>query len=168
MGFQYLHKLWNKLEQKNLWLTNDMKKNKNMIVNSLALNVLSSGLMILEDFLVACKSIKTDIKSIPLKRVSYKKTANILKFMGNILTCQTEDPFYELLHYIKPRDLEVSEMNFLTKSEKEMIITHHKENIRAFKHTLKHVVRFFRLFQKKRYFHIKKSPKLGCKEKKVI
>lgn len=135
--FAALHRLYKEIKHHNRWLDEEDLKRKDQILNSLALIVISNGLMVIEDFISLCNWISEDFKNLPSHICRYRKAATIADDLETKLNSKIDTPFYEMLSYLTESDLRSPELAFLSKTDKLLISKQHAQNVNAFKHTLR-------------------------------
>src|SRR5208283_2638583 len=144
-----IYRLYREMKSKDLWLDNEsLKSNKDAILSAIAMQVVSSSMMIIEDFVKICYSMMYDILKIPSVMVSYATIDSMLKDVDRNLITEGDQVFLRVFHYLDEADLKASAFAFLTQKDKEIIIRQHKQNAKSARHTYAYAVRVYETFRK--------------------
>jgi hypothetical protein len=148
-AFQALYRLYKEIRNSDLWLDNEeLKKSKDQILSSLAMQVISAGMMAIEDFVKMSYCMSRDILEIPNTMVGYKELNDMLAYFDKGISAQGYKTFTNVLHYLDENDLTDSEFGFLDAEDREIILRQHAQNAKAACHTYTYAVRVYETFRR--------------------
>jgi hypothetical protein len=138
-----------KIRNNDLWLASEeLKKNKDQILSSIAMQIISAFMMTIEDFLKMSYGMSRDILEIPSTMASYREVNDVLKFFEKGVSAQGIKTFANVLHCADRDDLARSEFDFLTAQDKDIIVRQHDQNAKAVAHTYRYATRVYETFRK--------------------
>jgi hypothetical protein len=143
-----IFRLYKEMKHKDLWLaTEDLKKIKDAILSALAMQTISSTMMLIEDFVKICYCMSQDILTIPATMASYTELNNMLQYFESEKVSKGDDAFLNILHYLDRDELNGQDFTFLTEDDKQLVLRQHRQNAKAVKHTYNHAVRVYATFR---------------------
>jgi hypothetical protein len=144
-----IFRLYKEMKHKDLWLeTEDLKKNKDPILSALSMQVVSSTMMLIEDFVKMCYCMSQDILTIPSTMASYTELTDMLQYFENEMASKGDEAFLNILHYSDRKELDEQDFTFLTEDDKQLILRQHQQNAKAVKHTYSYAVRVYATFRR--------------------
>jgi len=142
--FTALHRLYKEIKHNNLWLEKEEQiKAKEQILNSIALIVISNAMMVIEDFILMCDSMRGDITTIPSKISTERKVYNLVQNFKN--EPMKNKFFYDVLNYLNENDL--NSIEFIDDKDKRIIIKVHEQNVKALEHLFGYVTMMYNRFR---------------------
>jgi hypothetical protein len=144
-----IFRLYKEMKHKDLWLENeDLKKNKDAILSALAMQIISSSMMLIEDFVKMCYCMSQDILAIPATMASYAELTGMLQYFKQDMASRGDDVFFQILHYLDENELNGKDFAFLAEHDKQLVLRQHRQNAKAVKHTYSYAVRVHATFNK--------------------
>jgi hypothetical protein len=144
-----IYRLYKEMKNKDLWLDNeDLRKNKDAILSALGMQVISSNMMLIEDFVKMCYCMSRDILTIPMTMASYAQLDQTEKFFEDSIAAEGDRAFINTLHYLDENDLDAPDFAFLSQNDKKVVMRQHIQNARALKHTYTYAVRVYQTFRR--------------------
>jgi hypothetical protein len=148
-ALQALYRLYKEIRNNDLWLaTDELRKNKDQVLASIAMQVISACMMAIEDFVKMSYCMSRDILEIPNSMASYIDLNDILEYFEKSIGAQGIKTFANVLHCADRDDLARSEFDFLTAQDKDIIVRQHDQNAKAVAHTYSYTTRVYETFRK--------------------
>lgn len=146
-------RLYNEARENDLWLdSKELKASKDQILSSIAMQVISAGMMAIEDYVKMCYCMSRDVLKIPATMAAPRRLNSMLQYFRQSTKTTKTDPeglrtFKRVLHCLDEQDVQDAGFQFLSSDDKAIILRQHAQNARAVKHTYSYAVRVYETFR---------------------